>query len=367
MSRLSTRIDLLRGLWGGERAVGGPFFATVDLTSRCNLRCVGCPCHAPGSENPSNRRAITDLDSALFAGFCEDLATMNVGLLVLSGEGEPLLHPDLFELLRRAKSAVSEVLLFTNGTLLDEGMAEALVQSGLDKIRVSLWAGSRAEYEANCAGTDGRYFDRVVDGLRNLTSAKARLGKNCPRVIVHSVLNRNNYRGVKAFAEMAVEARVNAVSFSPMRVFRGKASQLTLSPDEEQSLRASLLEIKPLLHSAGLGDNIDETLFRYDAGANACQVAPCYIGWMHARVKLDGSVQPCNPTDRVVGNLNETPFRDIWNNTEFRVFRKQTLACDDEFSNGAFCDCSYCCHISQNLKVDRVFKWFKPFQRALRG
>jgi len=358
---LSTRIDLLRGLWNGERALTGPFFVTVDATSRCNLRCVGCPFHSLDSRDPKEHRPVRDLDPVLFGRLCDDVTDMNTELIVFSGEGEPLLHPQLFELLRLAKSAVPEVLLLTNGTLLTPKTAEALIESRVDRIRVSLWAGSKAEYEANYPGTDGRYFDRVVDGLRNLSAAKQRLGKTHPRVSVHNVLNRNNYRGLRAFADLVIDSGADAMSFMPMRPVPGKPSSLALSKAEAPSLRASLLEIQPLVRSAGLGENIDETLLYLDVGANVCREVPCYIGWMHARVKLDGKVRPCSQSDHEAGDLNEKSFREIWNDTALRRFRQQTLAFDEEFRNGEFCDCNYCCHISQNLKVDRVFKWFKPF------
>jgi MoaA/NifB/PqqE/SkfB family radical SAM enzyme len=117
---LSEKIRLLRGLISGESAWTGPFFVAVRLTQRCNLHCAGCPFHSPGITPPARKAPLEDFPLALFKNLCSELKIMGTHSLWLTGDGEPLLHPQVFEFIRVAKAAGLTVKLITNGVLLDE-------------------------------------------------------------------------------------------------------------------------------------------------------------------------------------------------------------------------------------------------------
>lgn len=364
MATLGQKIRLLGGLLAGGIARTDPFYVTVDTTRRCNLTCLGCRYHSTEVSRPSpGDQSVRDIPFELFERLCDELETMATSSMCLIGEGEPLLHPRIFDIISRAKAAGLTVDMCTNGTLLDEANCERLIDSGLDVLKVSLWATSPDEYARNYRGTDPAWFGKVVDGLKRLSQAKAARGGKRPHVILHQPVNRHNFRSVDAAAELAHETGCDSLSFSPFKTRRGELAGDALSPEEETELRRSLAGLRTRLKRTGLGHNIAAVLLRYEIGDAVWEKVPCYVAWLHARVKVDGTVIPCNPCDRPLGNIGGSTLREIWNGPGFRSFRTRAITRDGLAGMGDDCDCGFCCHLVDNIRVHRFFKWVPSFRK----
>jgi MoaA/NifB/PqqE/SkfB family radical SAM enzyme len=96
MATLLAKAKLLRSLLTGDEAATGPFYVTVDVTRRCNLRCIGCASHSPYVARPTpGGQTAADLSFDLFKSLCDELRALGTPELIFSGEGEPLLHARL--------------------------------------------------------------------------------------------------------------------------------------------------------------------------------------------------------------------------------------------------------------------------------
>ena len=358
MATLGEKIALLRGLLTGQIAHVGPFYITVDVTRRCNLRCPGCRYHSSAVDMPSpGNKAILDTSLDMVEELCDELRTMGTESMILIGEGEPFLHPRLFDLISAAKRIGLRVTLLTNGTMLDEARVKSLIHSHLDILKVSCWASSSDEYRRNYPGANPDNFQKIVAGLQQLAHTKAKHGSSLPHVVLHQPINANNFQSVNAMAELAHTTGCNMLSFSPFKTRRGELASLSLSPDQERLLGLTLHRMKEKLDSLSITHNIDQTLLRYKIGEAVWQKLPCYIGWLHARVKVDGTVLPCNPCDLPMGNLKEKRLGAIWNDHLYRDFRKRTRTRQDLITMGSDCDCGFCCHVEDNVRVHRIFRW----------
>jgi MoaA/NifB/PqqE/SkfB family radical SAM enzyme len=310
--------------------------------------------------SPGNQETL-HISPSLFKKLCDELKAMGTSELIFSGEGEPFLHPRLFDLIAAAKGAGFRVTLFTNGTLLDETRFQSLVDSGLDILKASLWASSQEEYERNYPGADPGKFEKIVSGLQLLADVKAKQGTKLPSVVLHQPINRRNFENIDAAVDLAYTIRCNTLSFSPLKTWRGQLASFALSPDEERRLSLTLTRIKRRLNSRSIKHNIDQTLLRYRIGEAVWQKLPCYIAWLHARIKVDGTVLTCDPCDLPMGNLKENRFNEIWNGSAYRNFRRQTLTREGLIHMGRHCDCSFCCYVGDNARVHRIFRWLSPF------
>ena len=130
---------------------------------------------------------------------------MDTQALTLLGEGEPFLYPHLFDVIALAKEAGIHVVLFTNGTLLTTESALALIESGLDVLKVSLWASSPEEYERNYPGSNPDNFGKTIDGLTLLAHLKAETGSKSPTIVLHEPIDRHNFRSLDEMAELAFQ------------------------------------------------------------------------------------------------------------------------------------------------------------------
>jgi MoaA/NifB/PqqE/SkfB family radical SAM enzyme len=369
MGAFAKKVKLLAGLLDGEVAKTGPFFVDVDLTRRCNLRCLGCPYQQPAlCMTEPHDLAVLDFPFHRFVKLCDELRATDTSGIVLQGSGEPLLHPHVFEMTAAAKRVGLHVVLLTNGTLLDGGNAAALLEAGPDILKVSLWATSPEEFVRNCPGSDPDTFGRVIDGLRRVAALKRQMGRRCPGLFVHFVINRHNLENLDGAIGLAAETGCDGIYFSPMHNFRDGLSDAVLSPDKWREAAQTLRGAAQRLRALGLGHNIDVVARRAQAGEAIWARFPCYVPWFHVRIRPDGAVQPCGRCKASVdfGNVLTTPFMDIWNGPGIRAFRHQTLARDWYRSVVDACDCRYCSFLGDIDRVHRLARWFSPVIRRAR-
>lgn len=363
MATFYEKMKLLKGLLSGDVAYTGPFFVNVDLTSRCNLQCIGCRFHSPLLNEPSPRDIcdIEDMPLSFFERLCKELKTIGTKSITLTGEGEPFLHPFLSDIISEAKRGGFHVTLVTNGTLLNKSIIEHLINSRLDILKVSLWAGTPREYEKNYPETKLIFLSKVTKGLKLLADLKTEQNSKFPFVVLHYPINRYNYKTIDAMVDLAHATGSNALSFSPFKTFRGKFDSLALTQDDEKIVRNSLLKINERSNSLSVKYNIKEVIQRYDIGADVWQKLPCYIAWLHARVLVDGTVFACHRSNLSMGNLNENSLYEIWNGSAYRKFRRKATNLKGLASLSENCDCNFCGFIINNVDIHKLFKWFSPF------
>ena len=148
-----------------------PVCIYLETTNRCNLLCTTCPRTYEELEPPA------DMSWALFTSIVDQIP--NLQRAVLHGVGEPMLVRNLPRMVRYLKDRGTYVLFNTNGTLLNERNGRALIEAGLDELRVSLDASNAKSFLA-IRGKD--YFGRILRNVRAFRNLQEREGKDRPRV-----------------------------------------------------------------------------------------------------------------------------------------------------------------------------------------
>lgn len=361
------KLAVLRGLLAGNAAYVGPDYVNIDVTHRCNLRCFYCRWHSPLVATQRLHPAMPrDLPCDIFAALCADLRRMHTRTLQLVGAGEPLLHPQIFELIRIAKAHDLGVLMYTNGTLLREEGARALIDSGLDVLRVSLAATAGDEYARKHPHATVDEFDRIVAGMRLLARLKTKAASHRPAVELTHPIARNGAASIAAAAELARTTGCTRLHFSVLLDFGEDGIRpFTLPEGQQAEVRAQLREARRRLAAFGIETNVDQVLLRYQIGARVWDRFPCYTAWYGSFVGTDGSVHVCQRSELPVGNLAQERFGKIWNNPQYRAFRRRSLSGADPASWLRQTDCTFCPHAVNNYKVHRAFRWAEPVRTAL--
>ncbi|RLB67205.1 MAG: hypothetical protein DRH08_04255 [Deltaproteobacteria bacterium] len=355
MNTLKQKLALLFGLLTGDTARNGPLFVAIDVTQRCNLYCLGCICHSPlfGDKSNNSENIQKDLSFELYQTLCNQLKSYAPCEIILIGEGEPLLHPRLVDMVRLAKQSGLKVRIVTNGTLLDRSMVSQLVEAGLDRIDVSLWAVNPDDAVEVYPKTGRKTFERQMSGLSLLAEAKHEAKLNTPKVLLHQPISKHSAGNVGGLIEIARKYQCNQVSFSPLRVQND--SLLEHAPEGEQLEQLSRLRDE--LKNDPLGSGLDDILLRYKIGENVLSHQPCYVGWFHLRVDVNGKVMACKMCSKNIGDLNQNSLAEIWNNTEMKKFRKAGRAKNRGDLLPKICECNYCCHVVSNHKIHSKIKW----------
>jgi hypothetical protein len=219
------------------------------------------------------------------------------------------------------------------------------------------------EYQKNYPGTKPGTFNKIVTSLKGLAQIKKEKGTPFPSVSLHRPINHDNFQGVEAMAHIAHATCSNKVSFSPFKTRRKELAHFALSNEEEKRIKATLQQMQEKLQNLSLNSNIGQTLLRYDIGESVWEKLPCYIGWIHLRIKVDGTVLPCNSCSVPIGSLNKNTLAEIWNGRAMRDFRRETITREGLSRMNENCDCGFCCHTLENVRIHRIFKWLSPFRR----
>jgi radical SAM protein with 4Fe4S-binding SPASM domain len=298
---------------------------------------------------------------ALFEKLCDQLRSLGTASMTISGEGEPFMHPEILAMISLAKNKGFSLSVFTNGTLLHQGAIEALIDSRLDMLKVSLWAASTEDYESLYPHASSTDINRIIESLRLITDLKIRRNSDLPQLKLHQPIDRRNYQAIGAMREIAEETGCDVLSFSPFKTQNHSFSDFLPSAGETKKILVSLKTCRKEISGRTMSHTIDTTLLRYKIGGAVWEKLPCYIGWLHVRIKPDGTVLPCNNYLIPMGNVNDEKIWDIWNQQGFRRFRENTLTTNGLSAIAGRFDCYYCCHVSDNLRVHRRYGWLAPF------
>jgi len=256
--------------------VGGPLFATLAVTWRCNYRCTFCDLPDRARGDPPLQTLIARL---------ELLARRGAVAIGITG-GEPLLHPQLFELLEEARRLRLLVHVNTNGSRLTRAQVGPLLAADLHSINVSLDGAQPETHDAlrRVAGS----FEQIEATVGELLSR--RRGAT-PRIGLVMAVTPGNFREVAPFARLAREWGVDAAGYLPHHEFA--QSREPLLPADAQALARDL---ESALDEESVVDNSPA----YLAGiapflAGAATATSCSAGASHLAVDPDGRAFPCVP------------------------------------------------------------------------
>ena len=243
----------------GERtevAQRPPVCLYLEVTNRCNLLCTTCPRTYEELEPPADMS--WDLFTSI-VGQAPDLARA-----VLHGIGEPMLVANLPRMVRYLKDRRVYVLFNTNGTVLSERHGRALIDAGLDELRVSLDASNRESFKA-IRGRD--YFGRILRNLRAFRELQERAGYTTPRVSVWLTGLRETVEQLPAFVQVAAEIGVKEVYLQRL-VFFAESAIGKARPDQALYERLTQEETAYLTQAFG------SRWFAFSKSAVACSYSP---------------------------------------------------------------------------------------------
>ena len=361
MVPLRYQISLLQGLVDGRTARIGPFFTTISVTDRCNIRCIGCFYHCTQRRRQKIlTHQFPDLSLRLVDKLSRQLPSMGAREIFLAGEGEPMLHPRLWDIIRCFKKKGLRITLFSNGTLLHEENARRLIDSGLDVLKISFWAVNDWEYNLCHPGIDPQLLEGRIKHLRYLAELKNTRHLVRPEINLQLIINRYNHENLTDRLKLAKMSGCNSISFSVFRDYGGVFQGLSLTSVDVTELRPKLTRAKKALSSLGIDCNEQDYLLHADFGYSAWKQVPCFAGWFQTAIRTDGVVLACPHCHKSMGNINEQDLAAIWDGTAYREFRKKGLERGGLMVSPFGCDCSNCCLVKDNLRVYSRLKWIEP-------
>src|SRR5688572_23625883 len=174
----------LASKWTGKNLHRGmPFAISVEPTTSCNLRCPECPSGLRSFTRPTGM-----LDQSLFRNTIDQLAP-TLSYLTFYFQGEPYLHPSFLDMVQYASERNVYTATSTNAHYLKEENAGLTVQSGLDRLIISIDGTTQDTYQSYRVGGS---LEKVIEGTKNIIAAKKQLRSRTPHVVFQFLVVKPN-------------------------------------------------------------------------------------------------------------------------------------------------------------------------------
>jgi radical SAM protein with 4Fe4S-binding SPASM domain len=279
---------------------GFPVSISFEPTTSCNLRCPECP---------SGLRAFTRPTGMLQKDFFSDTIdqlSKELLYLIFYFQGEPYLNPDFLEMVKYASQKGIYTATSTNAHYLNDKSAKRTVESGLDRLIISIDGTTQDVYEQYRVG--GK-LEKVLDGARNVVKWKKELKSKTPFVFFQFLVVKPNEHQIEDIKKLAKETGVDEVRFKTAQVYDYENDPNQLIPKNDKYSRYKknkngVTEVKNSLQNH------------------------CWRLWHATVISWDGLVVPCcfdKDAQHQLGDLKGMPFKEIWHNDKYVNFRRRIL------------------------------------------
>ena len=312
-------LDLVQAR-AARRAPRSLMFLILIVTHRCNCKCRICDIWKT-AEDQLDR----ELPTADWLRVIEQAAEINTLGISITG-GEPLLRPDIFELLRCIRDRGMHSHLCSNGLLLTDETVDRLADVGLSSVSFSL-DGPNPELHNFQRGVD--CFDALIAGVERLRARAPRI-----RVGFNYVLNAHNFRHAGRAVEMARDLGAFSIRFAPIHTnlqHRAKPldsfEDLRIEESQSEELRRELRGLADFLAKCPMHRNSRMFLEWIPASCRGRVPIECYAGYASCVIDPLGNVSPCPDIPSPL-NVREMALPQIWRSRRFHQLRGEVSRCD---------------------------------------
>jgi len=297
-----------------------------NVTRKCNLRCVHCYSHS------EDRNYAGELSYDEGITLIDDLARFGSPVILFSG-GEPLVRPDVLELIQHAVDRGLRAVLSTNGTLITKMIAKKLKEIGLSYVGISL-DGLDDRHDA-FRGVQGTFL-KVMKAIRNCMEMELKVG-------LRFTITKRNFGDIQGIFDLVEEQRIPRICFYHL-VYAGRGTELIqedLDNFQTRGVVDLILERTKRLHQIGIPvevltvDNHSDGPYTYlrllkedpDRAAQVLELLQMNEGNNSGRgigcVSWDGEVHADQFWRHYsFGNVRRRPFSEIWTDSSDEFLTK---------------------------------------------
>ncbi|MEI8052122.1 MAG: radical SAM/SPASM domain-containing protein [Bacteroidota bacterium] len=279
---------------------GLPVSISFEPTTSCNLRCPECPSGLRSFSRPTGM-----LQNDFFTKTIDEIH-QHVLYLIFYFQGEPYLNPAFLDMVKYASDKKIYTATSTNAHYLNDEAARKTVESGLDRLIISIDGTTQDVYKQYRVGGT---LEKVTEGARNIVKWRKKLNSKTPFIFFQFLVVKPNEHQIEDIKKLAKEIGVDEVRFKTAQVYDYKDDPNQLIPENEKFSRYK--------------KNPDGTHRLKNKLANRC-----WKLWHANVITWDGLVVPCcfdKDAAHQLGNLKGQSFSEIWKNDNYKQFRKELM------------------------------------------
>jgi len=312
-----------------KKTLVGPLKLTLDITDSCDMHCIMCFYHSFHLGNNENL-VPRFFPLERFETLIKELRAMHTKTIALCAEGEPLLHPQIKEIVELCRKYSLNTEIMTNAYYLDRENIIFFKKAGVKKITVSLHSASSLTFEKIRPFKTKEAFEKIMENLLFLKHIKGKSKE--PRLFIINVISSLNYQDIPDMAKLAEDLCASKVLFKPVSLIPGLPKHLELSKSNKEALINRLIKLSKGINTA---NNIRNYLrFLYNNAPAERKLSQfkkkpllssshCHMPWTSSIINIRGDVIGCvHSKGEILGNIFESSFKDIWFGQKYNLFRK---------------------------------------------
>lgn len=278
---------------------GLPISLSFEPTTSCNLRCPECP---------SGLRAFTRPTGMLKKDFFKetmDELGKDLTYLIFYFQGEPYLNPDFLDMVKYANRKKIYTATSTNAHYLTDEMAKKTIESGLDRLIISIDGTTQDVYQQYRVGGN---LEKVLEGARNIVKWKKEMKSKTPFVIFQFLVVKPNEHQIEDVKKLGKEIGVDEVAFKTAQIYDYENGSNLIPTIDYYSRYAKQDDGKYTIKNKMLNH--------------------CWKLWHSCVITWDGAVVPCcfdKDADHRLGDLKEMSFKKLWQDGKYKNFRAALL------------------------------------------
>ena len=296
----------------------------IETSSTCNLRCIFCPTTFTAQPNSKYMTMETFLSLAPYLSLTQ--------WIYLQGWGEPLLNPDIWQMVSISKEAGAKVGFTTNGTFLDQATIRQLVDQEVNLISISLAGATAKTHEAHRVNSN---FTELLINIQNLVARKKGVNKDFPKVCVSYMLTKETIWELTEAVKLVYGLGVNDMYVTNLDYcFNNQANQSKLFSWNNKDINDYQQELKKAQeYAVKKGFSFRPYPLLLKDQEPVCEANPI----KNIFINIEGDVSPCTYLARATntryfkdqvyvipqkkfGNI-DTGLSTIWESIDYQQFR----------------------------------------------
>jgi radical SAM protein with 4Fe4S-binding SPASM domain len=279
---------------------GYPISVSFEPTTSCNLRCPECPSGLRSFTRPTGM-----LQKDFFRETIDDIH-QHLLYLIFYFQGEPYLNPEFLDMVKYASSKNIYTATSTNAHYITDDVAKKTVESGLDRLIISIDGTTQDVYQQYRVGGN---LNKVIEGAKNIVKWRKELNSKTPFIFFQFLVVKPNEHQLEEIKQLAKEIGVDEVRFKTAQVYDYETDPNQLIPNNEKYSRYK-----------------KDKDGKYKPKNKL--VNRCWKLWHANVITWDGLVVPCcfdKDAMHQLGNIKNESFKNIWNNSNYKQFRSELM------------------------------------------
>jgi MoaA/NifB/PqqE/SkfB family radical SAM enzyme len=269
-------------------------------------------------------------------------------IIYVCGEGEPLLHPKILEVLTYIGKYDFKIIILTNASIFRATSRILELPRSLKLSFVVNLSAADSKKFASIYGKKPSVFVELLENIKNIN-------KRHP-VLLSYLIFKDTYQDLFKFIKLAHSMNITMIRLKFPILYNVKQREMLLSDKEMNILLHSLMELKGFSEKYGINVEFKKYIINYYLEkAKKAKVDKCYNGWFFAKINVNGDIYLCCKENKFLGRASSGNFKEVFFSPAYVAYVLQGKRGINIHSKD-WKKCRFCLECERNVSLSRILK-----------